>query len=739
MTGRRPLRLHIAVLLMTSLVAILPGAAVGVSAEVASPSPVVTADPAQAGPLTVPRERDLEAAADLAVDDTVRPIEGEIDIATLQAEMLRRAEALDAAAWEPPSLTDELDYDPDNAFEFVRDRIAFEPYRGLLRDAEGTLAARAGNSLDRAVLLRTMLDLMLVPTRLAFGELDEDTAGRLIERAFEPPAEPLPPAPDESLASLDLEAIATRAQRDYARLRAALGGHLEGIGDGDRAQAALDVRAHAWVQAFIGGEWVDLDPTLADAQPGDILTTATRTADVVPPEEFATVTLTLLADILEGEVLEERTVLSQALPAWQAARQRIFLSFQPEVGGVGGSIVEALGGAGSFVPHLMVDGSDHVGQPFPVRPGADIFSGEVEEGPEVARLRLVVGIGVPGRKTVERTRLLLDRVADGAGEGPLRLAPLDRGAAGPLALQPIHHLMVSTGSSSTWRSVNDQVAVVSFMNELLVEPDWAPAYDFDALFWPVALTNQQLVLTAERLAIPALEGGGTLAAFVAEPRVTVVTLGGDPDAPTAVTDLLHDRVAVLAPAGAAPGGAARAELWYGALQAATETEFLRGLMRGFGSGTVESVSTATAADLTAFTAADDARLVGAPAALRSDLASGLIVVVPGDPADAPGWWTVDQTDGTTRSVDPGGLGWGRSASAGRGGRPISTPSYDPNRFKSPAAPAPTCTAANEYTTPIGCVSLPGAIAFWGLSAAVAVAITWGLTVLWQNAIGYGKD
>jgi hypothetical protein len=739
MTGQRPPGLHIAVLLAACLVGVLPGAAAGVSTADASPPPVSASDQPRPAPLAPPDDEGLASAANRPVDDTVTPIEGEVDLATLQAAMLERVASLDDTDWEPSSLTDALDYDPGRAFAFVRDRIGFEPYRGLLREAEGTLAARAGNSLDRAVLLRTMLDLMLVPTRLAFGELDGDTAGRLIERAFEPPAEPLPPAPDESVASLDLEAIATRAQRDYARLRAALADHLGGIGDGDRAQAALDVRAHAWVQAFIGGEWVDLDPTLADAQPGDVLTTATRTADAIPTEEIATVTLTLLADILEGAVLEERTVLSEALPAWQAARQRIFLSFQPEVGGVGGSIVEALGGAGSFVPHLMIDGSDHAGQPFPVRPGADIFSGEVEEGPEMARLRLVVGIGVPGRKTVERTRLLLDRVADGVAEGPIRLAPLDSGAAGPLALQPIHHLMVSTGSSSTWRSVNDQVAVVSFMNELLVEPDWASAYDFDALFWPVALTNQQLVLTAERLAIPALEGGGTLAAFVAEPRVTVVTLGGDPDAPTAVTDLLHDRVAVLAPAGAAPGGAARAELWYGALQAATETEFLRGLMRGFGSGTVESVSTATAADLTAFTGADDERLVGAPAALRSDLASGLIAVVPGDPADAPGWWTVDQTDGTTRSVDRGGLGWGRSASSGRGGRPISTPSYDPNRFKSPAAPAPTCTGANEYTTPIGCVSLPGAIAFWGVSAAVAVAITWGVTVLWQNAIGYGRD
>jgi hypothetical protein len=116
-----------------------------------------------------------------------------------------------------------------------------------------------------------------------------------------------------------------------------------------------------------------------------------------------------------------------------------------------------------------------------------------------------------------------------------------------------------------------------------------------------------------------------------------------------------------------------------------------------------------------------------------------VAVVPGDPASAAGWWTVDPRDGTTRSVSVAGAGFGESASIGRGGRPISTPSGDPNRFKyrpTGRTPAPTCNAANEYTTPIGCVSLPAAVAFWGLYAVVGLTIAWGVNCLWQDAIGY---
>ncbi len=47
--------------------------------------------------------------------------------------------------------------DPAKLAAFVRQRIAYEPYRGSVRGVRGTLAARAGNDWDRALLLRALL------------------------------------------------------------------------------------------------------------------------------------------------------------------------------------------------------------------------------------------------------------------------------------------------------------------------------------------------------------------------------------------------------------------------------------------------------------------------------------------------------------------------------------------------------------------------------------------------------
>ena len=299
--------------------------------------------------------------------------------------------------------------------------------------------------------------------------------------------------------------------------------------------------------------------------------------------------------------------------------------------------------------------------------------------------------------------------------------------------------MISTGAASPWQSANDRVDVISFVNELLIDPERVRDYDFDGQLWPVTVANQALVLGAERTTVHALDADPRVRAFVAEPRVTIVTMSGPPDLPIVTTDLVHDPVAILDEPGSPAGSAARAEVWYGALQSAAETEFLRGLMSGFGGGTVESVSTASSAELVAFDDVADPALVGAPTSLVEAIDAGLVAVVPGEPSAALGWWTVDPRDGTTRSVSRDGRGYGASASLGRGGKPISTPSRDPNRFQykpTGRTPAPTCTAANEYTTPIGCVSLPGALAFWGFYFAVTLSFAWAVNMLWQDLIGY---
>lgn len=74
----------------------------------------------------------------------------------------------------------------DAAFTFVRDRIGLEAYPGSLRGARGTLWSRAGNSLDQADLLLTLLRAQAIDARLARGTLGDTEVRALIRSLFDP-------------------------------------------------------------------------------------------------------------------------------------------------------------------------------------------------------------------------------------------------------------------------------------------------------------------------------------------------------------------------------------------------------------------------------------------------------------------------------------------------------------------------------------------------------------------------
>ena len=78
------------------------------------------------------------------------------------------------------SLALTLDYDVDRIFRFVADEIRYEPYAGILRGAVGTLRARAGNSVDKALLLAALLDASQVHYRFASGPLDAAASTALL-------------------------------------------------------------------------------------------------------------------------------------------------------------------------------------------------------------------------------------------------------------------------------------------------------------------------------------------------------------------------------------------------------------------------------------------------------------------------------------------------------------------------------------------------------------------------------
>ncbi|MEM7728434.1 MAG: hypothetical protein AAF311_04080, partial [Pseudomonadota bacterium] len=82
------------------------------------------------------------------------------------------------------ALAESLDYDLEAASAFVAQRIAYEPYIGVMRGPEGTLSTEGGSSWDQAVLLAALVNASGGEAMLGVGSLSEADARRLLDGAF---------------------------------------------------------------------------------------------------------------------------------------------------------------------------------------------------------------------------------------------------------------------------------------------------------------------------------------------------------------------------------------------------------------------------------------------------------------------------------------------------------------------------------------------------------------------------
>jgi hypothetical protein len=88
-----------------------------------------------------------EGGPEMALDRAVR----------LAAAARRRLLTEDRCPFSPSGVVMRVGSDPEALAAFVRERIGYEPYLGVVRGARGTLAAGAGSDWDRAVLLAALL------------------------------------------------------------------------------------------------------------------------------------------------------------------------------------------------------------------------------------------------------------------------------------------------------------------------------------------------------------------------------------------------------------------------------------------------------------------------------------------------------------------------------------------------------------------------------------------------------
>jgi len=242
------------------------------------------------------------------------------------AEVTAMRGLLDRASFDLDELGMELFFeDAEGIAQWVTDNVAYQPYRGLLRGAEGTLRSRAGNALDQSVLLATLLNQAGYDVRIAIGDLEDEQATRLLATTAAAPASDhaeLEARLRSALPDMDWDLFFNAApdaerQAETAALADALIAALGGAGL-ELAPGPSDLLAeaaeYAWVEYRLGegDDWTAAHPAAPFVTGAEPAVTALLDGSV-PEEMQHRVRFEVLVESLMGDELSVRPVM----PAWE--------------------------------------------------------------------------------------------------------------------------------------------------------------------------------------------------------------------------------------------------------------------------------------------------------------------------------------------------------------------------------------------------------------------------------------
>lgn len=216
--------------------------------------------------------------------------------------------------------------DVEKTFAFVRDEIRYQAYEGVLRGPRGTLMAKAGNAFDKALLLGELLRRQQIETRFARATLPTDSAQALLRQMYAAHGKNSQFASDTTLPELPEsltrtfratdELVTSHWHESFENVRNALQDAKVEVGNKDPVSAdALTREAsdHVWVEYKRNDKWKALDPTFADAKPGQTFTNARETLDSIPPELFHKVAVRVTVEERDEAGLRTREVMHSSL------------------------------------------------------------------------------------------------------------------------------------------------------------------------------------------------------------------------------------------------------------------------------------------------------------------------------------------------------------------------------------------------------------------------------------------
>lgn len=216
---------------------------------------------------------------------------------------------------------------PQAAFEYVRDRIALEPYPGAMKGAVGTLITSGGNDLDRSLLLAALLSRQGVDAQIAHGKLTVAQAQSLLQQiATKPGATELMensiksssnsqnPAAQKIAAftAENRQRLEKVVEQSYSLLNSSIKAANITIGSDRTATQIKILQDHYWVEATIDGKAVDLDPSFSGASLGKQFTAPAETfsPNSLDSTHVQQMTIRLVADYLQGGTISSQNVLT---------------------------------------------------------------------------------------------------------------------------------------------------------------------------------------------------------------------------------------------------------------------------------------------------------------------------------------------------------------------------------------------------------------------------------------------
>jgi hypothetical protein len=633
-----------------------------------------------------------------------------------------------AARYDLESVVESLEADPYLAYAFVRNHIAYEPYTGALRGAQGVLGGQTGNDVDQSLLLSHLLNAIGVETRWQQGLLSQERYATLLASSRHPVADLEARQTLAGLGEEQSERLRARARKDWQALDAA----LSSASPVKRSTPGED-RPHLWVQAKIDGQWVDMDATFTDGQAGTAYAAGAARLKELPADAWHTITLAVVMERLSGQgALQETTLLAETLRSDAAQNTPVYLTFSPENPGIGGSLFTKLTGQAGIVPLLHVDQHTKKGRAFEVESPApnenarDFLFGEGGNDAPLTALYLDVTVSSPGASPVTERKILLDQLGDKRGALPEAAQTLAISAeALKSALYGVHQIAVSTGATNPRTVAHgiafalDDIAWLAARKREGIEKQSMPE-----ILWPLWAMNEKVILGTELWTDLALGGD----AYIAHPRVTVFSLLSEQQAgqlyAVSEVDWLIDGVTYLPSAERTRD----LQLWYGALQSAYETTLSEQAARAMGGegAQVESTSTLLSPPL-AFRTAE-----ALPLAAARVLKDRYRILT--SPASAKAWWRYDPETGSVKAMLSPAIGGSRYIYPGN--NYVNTPNnpweyhidpetgisrrmpagseyVNPNPKKRPPPPkrpkpppGGKCSGGTEYLVIMNCVSIP---------------------------------